>query len=163
MATQFVRTAKPVAPVPFLLGQGTRGSKPARDFAGALKAAAAAVASKGDARNPRLRIALLLCELGKALGCRRELPLSRTALANALGISLVRVKRTLALLSLSGVIETDGETIEVLDWRKLGAAARFDPSALGLDDEEEEDMLVRQESKVEQHFLTASGDPACFV
>lgn len=135
-----------------------------RGFAAALKRAPTVEQARGDVRSPRQRIALLLCELGKASGCRSELPLSRSDLAGALGISLVRVKRTLALLCLSGVIRTDGETIAVLDWRKLSGAARFDPCALGLGFEEEDEFLLGSDRQNHaDHLLTASGEPACFV
>jgi hypothetical protein len=173
MATQFAHSLAPSAPLPFLLGK-PRLEKPAPSiatspsiaagpsFAAALRTAVAAERAHGEIRNPRQRIALFLCELGKAYGCRSELPLSRGSLAGALGISLVRVKRTLALLSLSGVISTDGDTIRVLDWRKLSGAARFDASALGLAPEDEEEVLLVLNTE-EDHLLTACGEPACFV
>ena len=161
MATQFVRGFAPSAPVPFLLGQ-PRQEAVRPSFGAAVKAAAAAERARGGARNPRQRIALFLCELGKAAGGRSEFPLSRSSLASALGISLIRVKRTLALLSLSGVISTDGSTIIVSDWRKLSGAAHFDLSGLNvsLDDE---DALSCDEDAEQDHLLTACGEPACFV
>jgi hypothetical protein len=162
MATQFARGFASSAPVPFLLGQ-PRQEAVRPSFAAALKAAVAAERARAGARSPRQRIALLLCELGKANGCRSELPLSRSSLANALGISLVRVKRTLALLSLSGVISTDGSTITVLDWRKLSGAAHFDVSALNVSPDDDENAPSSDEDGEQDHFLTACGEPACFV
>ena len=164
MATQFARGFTSSAPVPFLLGHSTRDTvRPS--FEAAVKAAVAAELALGGARNPRQRIALFLCELGKADGCRSEYPLSRPTLASLLGISLVRVKRTLALLSLSGVISSDGSTITVLDWRKLSAAAHFDVSTLNvrLNDEETGRIASLNEDDEQDHFLTACGEPACFV
>ena len=162
MATQFARGFTLSAPVPFLLGQSRQ--EPVRPgFAAAAKAAAAAERAQGGARNPRQRIALFLCELRKANGCRSEFPLSRASLASTLGISLVRVKRTLAVLSLSGVISTDGSTITVLDWRKLSGAAHFDVSALNVSLDDDENLPVSDGLEKQDHFLTACGEPACFV
>ena len=163
MATQFARGFTPSAPVPFLLGQPVRETfRPS--FAAAVKAAVAAERAGGGPRNPRQRIALFLCELGKAYGCRSEFPLSRSSLASVLGLSLVRVKRTLALLSLSGVISTDGSTITVLDWRKLSSAAQFDVSALNVSlDDDENESVSSAEIDGQDHLLTACGEPACFV
>lgn len=162
MATQFARGFTPSAPVPFLLAQ------PAQEIvrpslAAAMKAAVAAERPHGAARNQRQRIAFFLCELGKAYGCCTEFPLSRSSLASALGISLVRVKRTLALLSLSGVIRTDGGSITVLDWRKLSGAAHFDLSALNVSLDDDELAPSYGELENQDHFLTACGEPACFV
>jgi hypothetical protein len=162
MATQFARGFKPSAPVPFLLGQ-SRQETIRPSFAAAVTAAAAAERAHGGAGNPRQRIALFLCELGKAVGCRSEFPLSRASLASTLGISLVRVKRTLALLSLSGVISTDGSTITVLDWRKLSGAAHFDLSALNVSLDDDENVPSPDGLETQDHLLTACGEPACFV
>lgn len=163
MATQFARGFAPSAPVPFLLGQ-PRQEAVRPSIAAAIKSAAAAERACAGARNPRQRIALFLCELGKAVGCRSELPLSRASLASTLGISLVRVKRTLALLSLSGVISTDGSTITVLDWRKLSSAAQFDVSTLNVSlDDDENGSVSSEELDRQDHLLTACGEPACFV
>jgi hypothetical protein len=163
MATQFARTQPAAMPVPFML----RDSGPRRSRLGFAEAFAAAVAAEraGSAgRKPCQRVARLLCELGKAYGCDEYFPLGRSALSSALGISAVRVKRTLALLSLSGVVECEGDEMRVVDWRKLSGLARFDPAGLDLASVEEEDepssYLQADEAP---RFLTASGDPACFV
>ena len=164
MATQFARGSTPSVPAPFLLGHpGRETVRPS--FAAAVEAAVAAERARAGTRNPRQRIALFLCELSKACGCRSDFPLSRSSLANALGISLVRVKRTLALFSLSGVISTDGSTITVLDWRKLSGAAHFDLSALNVSPDDEETRLIVSSDKEDEpdNFLTACGEPACFV
>ncbi len=164
MATQFARGFTPSVPAPFLLRQA-RQETVRQSFAAAIKAAVVAERARGGARNPRQRVALFLCELSKAYGCRSEFPLSRSSLASALGISLVRVKRTLALFTLSGVISTDGSTINVLDWRKLSGAAHFDVSALNVSlDDDGTGLVVSSDKDDEQdHFLTACGEPACFV
>jgi CRP-like cAMP-binding protein len=164
MATQFARTQSNAAPAPFLLRPVAPSTSENR-FAAALGKAVAAEKACVQPRNPGQRIARLLCELGKAYGCRSELPVSRAALASALGISLVRVKRSLALLCLSGVVACDGQRIAVLDWRKLSRAGRFDPAELDLAAEEDDEDVValRRSEQDEVRFLTASGDPACFV
>jgi len=163
MATQFARTISTPPPLPFLLGDKA-AERPGSRFHEALDSAVAAEAARGGLRKPCQRIALFLCELGKAYGCRGELPLSRASIAGALGISLVKVKRSLALLFLSGVLSCDDETITILDWRKLSGVARFDASALDLASaDEEEELPGRSSLEDEPHFLTASGDPACFV
>jgi hypothetical protein len=111
----------------------------------------------------------LLCELGYQLARLRvdrddDLPLSRMEIANALGVSLCRVKRTLALLSLSQVIVADERKIRVLDWRRLSGVAGFDRARLALKDEDYESVLITsKEDRIRSHDITASGDPACFV
>jgi len=156
MATQFVHAA-PRAPLSFML----RDALPAEpSFAAAFHAAVRAERSSG-ARSPSQRVARLLCEIGKRLGCEADLPLTRAALAGALGVSLVRVKRTLGLLCLSGVLDVQGERIRVIDWRKLAGAARFDPAALGVAEDEEE--ASRRDADDTPCTLTAGGDQACFV
>ena len=162
MATQFAHplfSFRPAAP-PFAASRETAVDPV---FAAALRKAVAAERVAGQVRNPRQRIALLLCELGKALGCSGDFPLSRAALAAALGISLVRVKRTLALLCLSGVLSCEDDRIEVLDWRKLSGAARVDPAELGMDTDEEEERPLFFRHEASTHVLTASGEPACFT
>jgi hypothetical protein len=162
MATQLAASSSPPTPGVFLFG----APQPRRSdaaFAAALRAAVAAEKRASPGRNAQQRIALFICELGKAYGCNKELPLSRAALASALDISLVRVKRTLALLSLSGVLTCDGNCIHVLDWRKLSGAARFDPANLNLAEMDEDDVLPCADREAETPSLTASGDPACFV
>jgi hypothetical protein len=162
MATQFAPTFTSPAPLPFLL----RKRAPAKTggFAAAIETAIAAERAEAEGRKSCQRIARFLCELGKAYGCRKDLPLSRGAIAAALKISLVRVKRTLGLLSLSGVLRSTGDTITILDWRKLGGVAHFDPSGLGLADDEDEELICSEPiDEDEVRIFTASGDPACFV
>lgn len=161
MATQFAPTLQPSAPVPFLLGGARDGARRA-SLPKAVKSAVAAVNARGELGNPRQQVALFLWELSKACGGTSDFPLSRAALADALHLSLVRVKRTLALLSLSGIISCDSEQIKVLNWRKLSGAAGLDPAALHLEDaDEDEERAAWADDEVQ--FFTASGEPACFV
>lgn len=60
------------------------------------------------------------------LGPAAAISLDRTALAEALGLSLCRVKRVLGLFQLSGDIEYDGHRIRVRDWRRLCVSAGYD-------------------------------------
>ncbi len=89
------------------------------------------------------------------------LPVPRAQLAEALGTSLCRVKRTLALLSLSGVAKVEGATLRITDWRRLAGLGCYDPARLGLAPEEAELEIVPAREAAPR--LTAAGDPACFV
>ncbi len=169
MATQYSSVPASVVALPFLLARSRSGDLE-WSVRGALAAAIAAErAVDTSRRNGRARLAYLLCELGYQLGRRgvdrdQELPIPRVELANALGTSLCRVKRTLALLSLSGIIETDGRRIRVLDWRRLSGVAAYDAARLELPPEEDFDpLIVADASDRESNLTTASGDPACFV
>lgn len=170
MGTRFAPTfvSPPAGVPPFLL---TKSQGRGRDsvFEDALQAALAAERADGAQPHVRGRIAYLLCGLGVELTRRRaerdgDLPLSRTRLAAALGTNLCRVKRTLAMLALSGVIETDGQSIRVLDWPRLASIANYDLDRLELSAEEMdgETVLIIGEKAV-TNTCTVAGDPACFV
>lgn len=173
MATNFAHvTAPPVSPPgagPFLLDPAKRSP----DFAAALEAAVVAEAASHDVRrNTRCRMSYLVCEIANQLRQQRggfdfdaELPLSRYDLAELLGISLCKVKRAVALLSLSGVISTDGRAVQVLDWRRLCSVAHVDPTRLALAEPDEEDDFIEIVSADERpaNRVTVSGEPACFV
>ena len=168
MATSFSVPAS-VLPLPFLLARSRSGDV---EWAvrGALAAAIAAErAVDTGRRNTRARLAWLLCELGYQLGRRgiekgQALAIPRVEIAAALGTSLSRVKRTLALLGLSQVVETDCRTLRVLDWRRLSGIAGYDPARLELGAEEDLELfLIEDRDSPTAHQLTASGDPACFV
>ena len=155
-----------VAALPFLF---MRDRSDDADWAvrSALAAAMAAERAVTDRRNKRGRLAYLLCELGYQLARRgadrdARLTLPRGEIASALGTSLCKVKRILALLSLSRVIETDGDKVRVLDWRRLAGIAHFELKRLGVRDEEEEASPAGEEAP-EPYPRTAAGDPACFV
>lgn len=170
MATLFARTSVPpsVAALPFML------ARPQADDLGwnvrsALAAAAAAErAHDAGRRNSRTRIAWLLCELGYQLTRRgvdrdQELPLARSAIADALGVSLCRVKRTLALLSLSQVAQGNGFSLRITDWRRLCSMAGYEPRRLELGEDLTGEPMPVASGDDECNLLTASGDPACFV
>lgn len=173
MATSFVHGTAAPAPrrgaVAFLFARPDA----APDFAAALEAAAAAErAARTSGRNTRCRVSYLLCELGHQLrgqtgsfDCSAALPLSRVALAEVLGVPLSKVKRVLALLSLSHILMTDGRSIEVLNWQRLCDVAHIDPDRLGLSVDEDDEPLIANLASEEDsaRLLTASGEPACFV
>jgi len=167
MASQFAANPIPfsISALPFLF------ARPQTDDFGwicrsALAAAVAAERADDTRRNTRGRIAYVLCELGYQLARRgvdigAELPLSRVDLARALGLSLCRIKRTLALFALSQVAESDGQRIRVTDWHRLARAAGYDPARLELKLDDEDAEPAADEGT--EHHLTAGGDQACFV
>ena len=167
MATQFAPARVPhsVAALPFLFAR-PQADDMGWNFRSALLAATAAERADDTRRNTRGRIAYLLCEFGFQLSRRGidqagELPLTRTDIADALGVSLCRVKRTLALLSLSQVVKCEGSTIRVLDWHRLCSVACYQPRRLELGQQEEEFSLPLMDH--EPQLLTKAGDQACFV
>jgi hypothetical protein len=165
LATQPSPVPSFLAALPFLF------ARPQKDDLGwtvrsALAAAVAAERADDRPRNTRSRIAYVLCELGYQLRRRgveagAELPLSRVDLSRALGLNLCRVKRTLALLSLSQDVQADGQRLRVLDWHRLARIAGYDPRRLELTAEEDDGEL--RAAEVEPPHLTAAGDQACFV
>ena len=167
MATQIASVPPSVGALPFLF------ARPQVDDGGwnqraALLAATAAERADDTRRNTRGRIAYLLCELGYQLARRRldpdgTLPLTRNDIADALGVSLCPVKRTLALLSLSQVIECDAATMRVLDWPRLCAVAAYEASRLELKQDEDELEIACATQEEEPQLVTKAGDPACFV
>lgn len=169
MATQFAFSQVPpsVAALPFMFARPQVDDRGWSFDAALASAIAAERAFDSGRRNSRARVAWLLCELAFQYGRRsggigEEMPLSRGKLAEALGISLCRVKRILALLSLSRVIATDGKTIRVSDWHRLCSVAGYDGSRLSLDPEEA--LIERRPEEQEMpNRITAAGDPACFV
>jgi hypothetical protein len=138
------------------------------DFQAALGSAVAAEQAGTERRNTLRRVSYVLCELGFQYSRRTgdmsgAVPLSRAALARALGVSLTKVKRILALLSLSQTIECDGAEIRVTDWRRLCSAAAYDPARLGSLVPEEDECWVAPQDEDRPSILTAAGEPACFV
>jgi hypothetical protein len=169
MATQFAAVPASVLALPFLLARSRTD-----DFDWTVRtwlsaAIAAERAVDGGRRNTRARLAYLLCELGYQLSRRsadrdQELAIPRLELANALGTSLCKVKRTLALFALSGVIRTDARSLRILDWRRLCSVAGYDPARLGLGPEEYEYGAADvSDGEAQRNLMTAAGDPACFV
>src|SRR5205085_11964738 len=132
MATRIYLPELPasVAALPFLFMRARTGDRD-WDFNAALASAVSAERADSERRNTRRRLAWLLCELGWQYGRRigdysQEMPLSRAGLARALGVSLCRAKRILALLTLSSVVESDGESLPVLDWPRLRGMADYE-------------------------------------
>lgn len=166
MATRIEFPALPasVAGLPFLFMRD-RSSHRDWEFNAALGAAIAAESAYGESRNSRHRIAYLLAELGSQYARRTgdrnlPVPLSRSELARALVVSLSKVKRILALLSLSGVIDSAGDEVRILDWRRLCALGGYDRARLGFDAADEDEFAMRDE--VPAQLVTGAGDQAFF-
>jgi hypothetical protein len=156
-----------VAVLPFLFMAPARRDRE-WDFQAALGAAVAAEQAGTEPRNTLRRVSYMLCELGFQYSRRTgdmsgAVPLSRTALARALGVSLTKVKRILALLSLSRAIESDEAGIKVVDWRRLCSVAAYDAARLGALVPDEDEPLAANDEDDEPARLTAAGEPACFV
>jgi len=90
-------------------------------------------------RSAFARIAHLYCEMlvrleavGLATRAQARLPITQSVLADALGLSLIHVNRTLAEIKRSGLIVRDGAMVSVPDWAALVQAADFDPTYLHL-------------------------------
>lgn len=171
MATriEFPELPASVAALPFLFMRGRAGDRD-WDFNAALASAVAAERADSERRNTRRRLAYLLCELGYQFGRRtgdfaQDMPLSRSELARALGVSLFKVKRILALLSLSQVVDCDGKSIRVTDWPRLCGVAAYDCARLGIEMPEEfgAASAFDDEDEDDRPHLTAAGDQACFV
>jgi CRP-like cAMP-binding protein len=85
----------------------------------------------------------LLCELFtrvKAVGLLSSdgswlLPLTQQQLADAVGISIVHINRTLRTLKQSGLVAIEQGRLRVLDWERLVRTAGFDPLYLHLIDQ----------------------------
>ena len=169
MATRLASVPSSVMALPFLLARA-RADDLEWTVRTAMSAAIAAErAMDARPRNTRSRLAYLLCELGFQLTRRGIdpnvlLPIPRVGLAEALGTSLCRVKRTLALLHLSGVIDTDCSTMRVTDWRRLAGLGGYDVARLGLSSlDDEPDFAPADEAPPARSDRTVAGDPACFV
>lgn len=168
MATQIASMPPSVAVLPFLFARPQLYNAD-WNYRAALFAATSAERADDTRRNTRGRVAYLLCEFGYQLGRRRidadrSLPLTRRDISDALDVSLCRVKRTLALLSLSQAIECDAATMRVLDWARLCSVATYEASRLELKQEEDElDLVSAAEDEEQPLLVTRAGDPACFV
>jgi CRP-like cAMP-binding protein len=101
-------------------------------------------------RSAYERIAHLFCELyvrlhavGLVQGSRIGLPLTQADLAEATGLSVVHVNRTIQEMRANNLIRWQRGELEVPDLRELIAIASFDPNYLHLDcDGAMEDMLA---------------------
>jgi CRP-like cAMP-binding protein len=88
-------------------------------------------------RSSYQRIAHLICEIGARLevigrlhGGNYDLPMTQTHLADAMGLSLVHVNRTLKQLRVDGLLTVREHEVTVVDWDRLRPAAEFDPGYL---------------------------------
>jgi CRP-like cAMP-binding protein len=93
-------------------------------------------------RDALERVAHLLCELflrlrgvGLTDGNSCEMPLTQAELADAMGLSVVHVNRTLQELRATKLIVLRGRTLTIPDMPALQNAAQFNPNYLHLDDE----------------------------
>jgi len=88
-------------------------------------------------RDAASRIAHMLCEFAtrrEAAGLgsaeRFELPMTQEQIADATGLTVVHVNRTLQALAGRGVIERSGRDIRIKDWGRMREVADFDPAYL---------------------------------
>ena len=93
-------------------------------------------------RDALERMAHLMCEVflrlravGLAEGNSCDLPLTQAGLADAMGLSVVHVNRTLQELRSTKLIALKGRTLTIPDLRALQNAAQFNPHYLHLDGE----------------------------
>ena len=90
-------------------------------------------------RTAHQRIAHLLCEIwirlqaiGRAQSATYELPITQSDLADAMGLSLVHVNKSLKRLREDGLITFRTNEVRVHDWERLRSVAEFDPAYLQL-------------------------------
>ena len=83
------------------------------------------------------RLAHLLCEVWFRLQTVQhahdrffDFPVTQTDLADALGLSVVHVNRTLQHLRADGLLNFRASVVTVLDWPRLREAGQFDPAYL---------------------------------
>jgi CRP-like cAMP-binding protein len=94
-------------------------------------------------REGSQRMAHIFCELVlrlKAVGLADEgscvLPITQAEFADAAGLSAVHVNRVLQVLRAEGLIEMNGNHLNIPDWEKLKQAGDFDPTYLHLEQQE---------------------------
>lgn len=90
-------------------------------------------------RSAKSHLAHLICELYVRMqvvemseGASFLLPLSQSEMADALGLSLVHLNKTLQQLRRDGVVRWESKTVEILDWEGLAGIAEFEPTYLSL-------------------------------
>lgn len=90
-------------------------------------------------RNARSRISHLLCEIvtrmevvGLAPDRSVKIPITQSAIADALGLTAVHVNRVAQELRSEGLIAWRNRTLKILDWEGLQRAGEFDPTYLHL-------------------------------
>lgn len=93
-------------------------------------------------RSKKAHLAHLICELFTRLGLvglvegdSFHLPLSQAEVADALGVSLVHLNKTLQLLRSDGVVRWADRRITVLQWDRLVEIGEFDDAYLNLNKE----------------------------
>lgn len=91
-------------------------------------------------RDARSRTAHLMCELAVRLkrvglvnGNSFDLPLTQADLADALGVTPIHTNRVLARFRAQGLIETNGRSITIPNWKALAEIGEFDATYLHLE------------------------------
>jgi CRP-like cAMP-binding protein len=86
------------------------------------------------------RMAHVLCELlvrlravGLAEAYACELPITQGEFADAMGITTVHVNRVLQAMRVDGLIELNGDRLNIPDWDRLKDVGEFDPTYLHLE------------------------------
>jgi CRP-like cAMP-binding protein len=86
------------------------------------------------------RMAHIFCELlvrlravGLAEGYACDLPMTQGEFADALGVTSVHINRVLQEMRADGLIELNGERLNIPDWEKLKQSGDFDPTYLHLE------------------------------
>jgi CRP-like cAMP-binding protein len=91
-------------------------------------------------REAYQRLAHVLCELLTRLravdlvedhAC--DLPITQGEFADAIGVTTVHVNRVVQQMRAEGLIELNGERLNIPDWEKLKQAGEFDPTYLHLE------------------------------
>lgn len=90
-----------------------------------------------------------LSQVGLVENERFTLPVTQEILADALGLSIVHINRTLRRLRSSGLIEVSGQKITVSDMQRLAAIGQFDELYL---------HFVRAPKRLERAFKSG-GEP----
>jgi CRP-like cAMP-binding protein len=100
-------------------------------------------------RDARSRLAHLICEMATRmenarLGTRQEFRLLATQaqLSDALGMTAVHVNRTLRSLRKTGLVETTGHQMRILDWRGLVKLGDFDEEYLQIKSWRADPMMI---------------------
>jgi CRP-like cAMP-binding protein len=88
-------------------------------------------------RDAYTRLAHLLCEIYTRMAMvglieefRYALPLSQQLLAEATGLTVVHVNRTLKRLKAEGLVTVKPRAVAIHDWQRLAEAGQFDPRYL---------------------------------
>ena len=97
------------------------------------------IASIGG-RTAKSRLAHLLCELflrleavGKTDGSRFDLPLTQTEIAEAQGLSLVHVNRSIRALRATSAVKWSNGRVVIQNWQLLQEIGDFHPAYLNLE------------------------------